>query len=37
VVRLPADQVADTVELPVREAKETMQGLFRNRTQRSSV
>jgi len=37
VVRLGACQGADTVELPVRETEQTMEGLFGDRTQRASV
>jgi hypothetical protein len=37
VVRLPGQQVADTVELPVREAEQAMEGLFRDCAQRTSV
>ena len=37
VVRLAARQVTDTVELPVREAEQAMEGLFRDGTQRRPV
>jgi hypothetical protein len=37
VVRLAARQVADTVELPVREAEQAMEGLFGDRTQSRPV
>jgi hypothetical protein len=34
VVRLAAEQIADTVELPVREAEGAVEGLFDDRSQR---
>ncbi len=37
VVRLPAQQIADTVELPVRQAEHAVEGLFGDRSQRSRV
>jgi hypothetical protein len=37
VVRLAARQVADTVELPVREAEQAMEGLFGDGTQSRPV
>jgi len=37
VTRLPGEQLADTVELPVREAEQAMEGLFRDCAQREAV